>query len=264
VELRLTVHARPHRQVAAVLAIVAMIAGTAVAAPKKADAKAAFDRGVKAYQAGDYEAASAALGESYELEADAETLFAWAQSERKLDRCDKAIELWTKLQKFDLPKENRAAIDQKIDECKRLLAEQPPPEPTPDPVPVDPVPVETRPIEDPPPPERDGPRSRWKDPIGLAMIGLGVAGLATGTVFTLQARSADQDKDSAPTYDEFVRLRDRAESKGKLGLIGLGVGGALVAGGIVWIMTRPSGGERPPVSAWFVEGGGGVVVTGGF
>jgi hypothetical protein len=97
------------------------------------------------------------------------------------------------------------------------------------------------------------------------MVGLGVAGLATGTVFTLQARSADKDKDSAPTYDEFVRLRDKAESKGKIGMISLAAGGALVAGGLVWILTRPSGDrERPAVTGWIDEGGGGLVYTSGF
>jgi hypothetical protein len=253
-----------------VIAIVALVAAPAVAAPKKADAKAAFDKGVKAYQAGDYAAASAALGESYKLEGDAETLFAWAQAERKLDHCDKAIELWGMLERYDLPKENRAAIAQKIDECKEILAKRAPPEPTPEPTPVttQPEPTEPTRVELPPPPEHEKRGSRWKDPVGLTMLGLGVAGLATGTVFTLQARSADKDKDNAPTYDEFVRLRDRAESKGKLGMIGLAAGGALVAGGLVWILTRPDGdsGERAPapVTGWIDEHGGGLVLTGGF
>jgi hypothetical protein len=98
------------------------------------------------------------------------------------------------------------------------------------------------------------------------MLGVGVGGLAAGTVFMLQARSADHDKANATSYDDFLAARDRAESRGKLGTIALAAGGAFVVGGIVWIMTRPSGEHPPPVSGW-IDGdgtGGGLTFTGGF
>jgi len=268
VDRRLTVHAGSHRQVAVVVALgLALGAAPATAAPKQPEARAAFDRGVKAYTAGDYEAASAALDESFAIEPDAETLFAWAQAERKLDHCDRAIALWERLGGFDLPDENKTAITQKIDECKEVLANQAPvenPNPADDTRPVDAditAPVEPVTPTDPGTPRH---RSRWKNPVGLSLLGAGAVGLGIGTVFMIQAGSADSAKNNAATYDEFIAQRDRAKSKGRIGVVGLAAGTALVAGGLAYILTRPSGAERPPVSAWVDGHGGGLVLTGGF
>ena len=79
-----------------------------------------------AYQKGDFAAASEALANSFRIEPDVETLFAWAQSERQLEHCDKAIELFEKLLTFDLPAENKKVVRGKIDECKALLPPQQP------------------------------------------------------------------------------------------------------------------------------------------
>ena len=74
-----------------------------------------------AYTSNDYAMAGEALGQSYALEPDVETLFAWAQTERKLERCDKASELYGKLLAYDLPDENKAAIRTKLEECKAII-----------------------------------------------------------------------------------------------------------------------------------------------
>jgi hypothetical protein len=263
VDRRLAVHAGPHRQVAVAVAIgLALIAVPAAAAPRKATARAAFDRGVKAYKANDFAAASKALGQSFELEPDPETLFAWAQAERKLDHCETAIDLWTRMSTFDLPAENRNVVKAKIDECKEVLAKA---APAPVPVEVAPQPDDPPEASPPRPPVRDhGRRARWKDPAGLSLLGLGAVGLGVGTTFMLQARSADKAKDRATSYQEFLDQRDRATSKGRVGMIGLVAGGALVVGGVVWFVTHGGHDERPAVSAWIGGDGGGVVVAGGF
>ena len=251
-ERRLAVHARASRQVTLVAVALALAAGPAAAAPKGAAAKAAFQRGVKAYEAKDWAAASEALGESFALEADAETLFAWAQAERQLEHCEKAIELFGRLEQFDLPEENRQVVRERIEECKAKL---PPPAPaisTEPPVPAD---------EPPPAPPK---RRRWyKDPIGLSLLGAGVVGVGVGTGFLVAASSADSAAGEAATYDEFVRLDDRAKSRGTVGVIGLSVGVAFAGAGVIWYLTR--GGddaERARVSGWIDRGGGGLAVTG--
>jgi hypothetical protein len=136
------------------------------------------------------------------------------------------------------------------------------PEPTPAPV-VAPVPDPVPP--GPERPERKDPPSKWKDPVGLSMIGLGLVGLGVGGAFMFQARSAEQEKKDANGVDHeaFLAARDRAESKGKVGMIGLAAGGALLVGGFVWIMTR-SPKEQPVLGAWADGDGGGLVLTGGF
>jgi tetratricopeptide (TPR) repeat protein len=283
VERRLAVHAGAARRLVAVV-LALCVATPVAAAPRKGKARVLFDRGVKAYQAGDYATAAAALDESYAIETDVETLYAWAQAERKLEHCDRAIALWEKLLALDLPKKNKQAIQLKIDDCSAELAKQqaiapkpgPPakpepsstPEPAPDePGPDEPVATATTTADLAPrrelPPEDTG-RSRWKNPIGLSLIGVGVIGLGAGTVFLLQARSADAAKDDAATYGEFLDKRDEARSKGTLSVVGYAAGAVLIGGGIAWILTRPDG-ERAGLSAWIApDGGGGVVLSGGF
>lgn len=260
-ERRVPVHARAHRQaLSAVLAAVVLAgaASPAVAAPKSPEAKAAFDRGVAAYTKGDFAAASAELEKSFVLEEDVETLFAWAQTERQLDRCDKAVLLYKKLLAAELPEENRAAIQTKLAECEaQAPAPAPDPVPAPDPAPA-PVPVE------PPPPMPEEGRAWWKDPIGGGLVGAGVIGVGLGTVFLMSARSADQDKDSAPTYGEFQRLEDRAESRGRIGVIATIAGVGLIAGGVVWYVTQKKT-ERPAqVTGWLSPDGGGLAAVGRF
>lgn len=107
-------------------------AATADARPKRPASKKEFDRGVVAYQKGNFAAAAEALGKSYELEHDLDTLFAWAQTERKLDHCDKAIDLYQKLLESNLPAANKAAVEAKLGECRAIIAAQAP-KPRPEP-----------------------------------------------------------------------------------------------------------------------------------
>lgn len=133
---RFPVHAgASRRQALRVFAAAVLLASSpAVAAPKGAQAKAAFERGVTAYQKQDYAGAAEALGKSFALEGDVETLYAWAQAERQQDHCSKAMELYEKILKFDMPDENKQVVRTKLDECKAIMAAQKPP-------PVEPPPV---------------------------------------------------------------------------------------------------------------------------
>lgn len=261
-ERRVAVHARAPRQEVRWLAAVALVIGasTASAAPKGADAKAAFDAGVAAYTKGDFVAASEALSKSYDLEPDIETLFAWAQTERKLDRCDQASALYAKLLAADIPAENKAVVREKFDECQKILAAQAPKEPDKAAV------VVSAPVQSPPPPPEphESARAWWKDPIGGALVGVGVIGLGVGGVFIVQARSADKDKASAPSYGEFQRLEDRAESRGKLGVAALIGGGVLVTAGIVWYATHRSSSKQTTVTGWIDSDSGGIAALGRF
>ncbi len=235
-ERRLAIHART-----AVIAAASLLASTASAAPKGADARAAFDKGVAAYKKADYAGASEALGRSFSLEADADTLYAWAQTERKLNHCDKAVELYERLLTMDLPDANKSAVRQQIDECNAIIAAQKPAETTPPRVDASPSPSEapsvTAPVERAEPPSAPSP---WLSPVGLGLIGLGAIGLGAGGVFLAQASSADSDKDAATTYGDFKRFDERATSRGRLGVIAAASGAALVTMGIVYIVTRKS------------------------
>src|SRR5262249_7080555 len=202
-----------------------LVGGVEDARPKRRDARAAFDRGGGACQKGNYEAASEALGKSFELERDVDTLFAWAQTERKLDHCDKAIGLYEQLLTFILPQANRTAVEQKLAECRAMIAPSPatpappPSEPVapvaPPPPPATPTP---RPVAAPPPavaPPPEAPRaaevasgrSWYTDPIALSLLGAGVVAGGVGAGFLVAAESASNGSKSATDRPTALSLK---------------------------------------------------------
>lgn len=268
------------------LAVVSL-ASAAEAKPKRRDAKVAFDRGVAAYKKNNFEAASAALGKSFDLERDVDTLFAWAQSERKLEHCEKAIELYEKLLTFDLPAANKEAVETKLTECRTQLlmndhkTEPPPVTPAPGAPPptTPPVAPKVEPTPESPPaadhaviapattPMTDtqsGGRAWYKDPIALGLVGTGTVATGVGIGFWLSGKSAHGQIDGASDYGKAQQLDDQAQSRRKIGLITTGVGGALVIGGVVWIVTHRHATEQHAITGWLAPGSGGLAVTGAF
>lgn len=245
--------------------VLASLASPADAKPKRRDAAAAFDRGVAAYQKSDFAAASDALGKSFELEADPDTLFAWAQSERKLDHCDKAVELYEKLLAFTLPDANRAAVAQNRDECKQILAAQaPPPAAEPAPAPA-PPPVMAAPAPTPAPASPESTQSWYKDPLSLGLVGGGVVGLGVGTGLLVSANSLNNQAHSARSYQTFHDDSTRAKSRGNLGIAVGAAGAVLTIGGVAWIVMHLRRDEAPPpVTGWLGPSGGGLAYTSGF
>jgi len=263
VERRFPVHAGAHRQ--ALIVALALVSSTAVGAPKGAAAKKAFDKGVKAYTAGDYATAAEAMKKSYELETDPETLFAWAQAERKQEHCDKALDLYNELLVYDLPAANKQVIETQIGECKQILAAKEPPKQEPPPKePEPPAPKEDK--AEAPPPETSAPegsRPWWKDPVGDGLVLAGVAGLVVGGIELSAAASADSSKTNATSYTDFKKFSDQATSDGKTGVIAASAGAALVAVGVIWYATHREHHEQA-VTGWLSPTGGGLAVTGGF
>jgi tetratricopeptide (TPR) repeat protein len=294
VERRLTVHAgadaeeviagRGSRGWIVALAVVSIAgaASSADARPKRRDARRDFDRGVAAYQKGNYEAASDALGKSYAAEHDADTLFAWAQTERKLEHCDKAMELYQLLLAFNLPVANKTAVEQKITECREIIAVQAPrPEATPPPAPPATPSVPAEPVIPPPappapaigplatspdaPPPAVPPAYTWyRDPITLALLGAGVVGTGIGAGFLISARTEHLAVADAANLDEARQHSDNARSRRNLGFITGGLGVALLGGGATWLMLHRGSGERRTVTGWLAPGGGGLAIGGAF
>lgn len=265
-ERRLAVLAGPSRQVIARGVIAALLVATpAMAAPKGKAARAEFDLGVSLYKRQDYEGARAALERSAHLERDVETLFAWAQAERQLGNCAKAIELYEQLLDLPMPAANKRAIRPKIDECKAMLATQPA-EPTPvEPTPVEPAEPQPAPRPRPPEPPRPSPSSSGlTHPVGIGLLGAGALGLAVGGYFLYDGRQADLDSRVATNYFEYARLREAADTQGTRGVIAAGIGGAFVVAGIIWYATRGSAGRDAPVTGWLAPEGGGLAARGRF
>ncbi|HEX3473857.1 MAG TPA: hypothetical protein VHT91_02385 [Kofleriaceae bacterium] len=273
-----------------VLAAVSLAAArSADARPKRRDAKAAFDRGVAAYQKGNYQGASDALAKSFELERDVDTLFAWAQTERKLDHCDKALELYQQLLTFNLPSANRSAVEAKLFECREIVAQQKPPpvapappppsEPAPAPPPPPSAPAVTPPVAavvpapapvsppapEAPPAEPRAPYAFYKDPVALGLGGAGIVAAGVGVGFLVAAHSASTNAKTASTYQQVHDDNGKVDQRNKLGGGGLIAGGVLVAGGVGWVLwKRHDAGEQRTVTGWLTPGGGGLVIAGPF
>lgn len=256
-ERRFAVLARANYQ--ALIVLLTALSATATAAPKQPAAKAAFDEGVRAFGSKDYAAAAAALKASFALEDDTDTMFAWAQAERLSGNCEDAKVLFERLLERKLPEANANAVRAAMEDCT-------PPEPVepPDPTPVEPPP----PVVQPPEPQQpvDTPRAWFLDPVGGALTVAGVAGIGVGIGFFVSARSADQAKDSAMTYGEFAKHRDKAEQNGTIAVIAGGAGLVLLGAGIAWYATRDASTERTTPTAWFdpASSSGGFAVSGSF
>jgi tetratricopeptide (TPR) repeat protein len=287
VGVRLGVPAAAPRQliavVAAALAIGAFAQTAAVAAPKTGHARADFERGVKAYQKQDYKTAAEAFSASYDAEADTETMFAWAQTERQLGRCDTAIDLYNRLLAGSLQAANREAIEKAKTECRELLAAMVgkpggKPEHVPtgsderdsgdttdagtgsagdDTVTVEqPVTVTRRAHVD---------HQWWQDPVGDTLTGFGVAGLVLAATFDIESQSRYAAASNVSTEKEYDSELARANTDRSIA-IATGVGGGLALGiGISWYVLH-HGDEEPKrhhaLSGWIGNGGVGMVVGG--
>jgi hypothetical protein len=279
-ERRFAVHARAHRQALTALAAIVLAGSPASAAPKGRAAKAQFDKGVAAYSKNDYAAASTAFGKSYALEVDVETLFAWAQAERKQGHCDKASELYVTLLAAKLPAQNKSVVQGQLEECKRILddqakaeqaradqaradqarSESPTGSPTQAPssaAPADVVGHADVTLHD--------EASPWfKDATGDALVGLGIVSVAVGGVMLLSSHSAASASDTAPTYDQFKILDDKAKTRGMIGVIATGAGAALIIGGVIRYAARSTSTESTTVTGWLDPHSSGIAITGGW
>jgi hypothetical protein len=85
--------------------------------------------------------------------------------------------------------------------------------------------------------------------LGLVVVGVGVAGMAVGTVFGLQASSKNDDAGAhcrgSLCDAEGIRLDKQGRDDATISTIGFIAGGALAAGGLVLLLTAPSGREKP-------------------
>lgn len=151
------------------------------------------------------------------------------------------------------------------------------PEEEPPPVVAPPPPKE----EEPPPPPPDGPDPvEESDGSGQATLGyvlgaVGVIGLGVGTIFGLQASSKDSDADKEcfqgdpnRCTDKGVKLGDDAQSAATLSTVGFIAGGALLATGLVLVITAGGSNKeqarRFEVAPAVGQRGGGVWMRGAF
>jgi len=123
-------------------------------------------------------------------------------------------------------------------------------------------------IAQPPPQETGSPPGKTQRIVGLAVGGVGIVGLALGTVFGLQAKSKNDDASSAcpdPSHcsQAGIDLDKKAHDAATISTIGFIAGGALLAGGAVLFFTAPSGSPaaEPAASVGVRATPGGAAMT---
>ena len=109
-----------------------------------------------------------------------------------------------------------------------------------------------------------GARRWYSDPIALSLLGAGAVASGVGVGFLVSAQSASSKSKTAPDYPTAQSLKHTAEQRGTIGMVSTIGGGALLAGGVVWIVLHRDTRERRAVTGWLSPGGGGLAITGPF
>jgi tetratricopeptide (TPR) repeat protein len=223
--------------IAAILVVSAAAAradGTSTPAPA---AKPFVDAGVAAYGAADYETAAREFAAAYKIDPKPAMLYAWAQSLRLGNHCVEAIDAYRRYLATSPNEAQSAAARNGISLCERAR-------------PAEPAASSTEPARSAASPAIDDPRPRrwYADPLGGALVIGGVASIGVGVGFLVRS---SQNRDAAldATYrEDFVEQLDAATLQRRIGAVGLGLGAALVTGGILRYVTRrdePSGAQGP-------------------
>ncbi len=177
---------------------------------------------------------------SFELEANAVTLWGWAQATRQASGCRDAVPLYQRFTK--MVDEGSPAYDvarEAIVDCATEMAEE---DETPATVPdvdsgmdtgddgTDAIEPDTEAPDDDPP--RDRKQRPWhRDPLGGVLVGVGLGTVAAGAGVLIAAQV--QSSQQAPTYGMFAEQSDRIATMRIAGGVVLGVGAALLIGGVV-------------------------------
>jgi tetratricopeptide (TPR) repeat protein len=252
---------------------VLLVAPSVLADTKLEKARAHYQAGEAAFQAGDYDRAIMEFSAAYELSPRPVLLFNLgaayrrrAESQHYLADLRQALEDYQRY--LEAEPNGKGADDARAYVAilqKEIEARSAPPpvEPSPQlPVPAPPPALAPPPSAVATPPARDEPivedAHRSFRIAGLASAGVGVALVGAGVFFALQARSLDADLGAlAGRWDQ--DLYDRAHAAQRNAVIGLAGGGVAIAGGAVlyFVLGRPAPVAVQPT-------GSGLAVSGRF
>jgi hypothetical protein len=205
--------------------------------PKSKPARKLILEGQQAAEGGDYATAVEKYQASFELEANAVTLWGWAQATRQATGCRDAVPLFQRFSR--MVEEGSAAYDyarEAIVDCADEMVEEDETATTEAPTESEteevsePPPPEVEPSTDDPPPDRKA-RPWHRDPLGGVLVGVGAATAAAGAGVLIAAQL--QSGQGAPTYGMFAEKSDRIDTMRIAGGVVLGVGAALLIGGVV-------------------------------
>lgn len=189
-----------------------------------------FKKSADAYLKGDFTQAIALLDEAYQLDPQPVLLYNLARAHEGLGHLDEAITLYERYLTQEPTSPDRGAIEQRIVTLRRQRDERAAVEKDRAQVEKERAAVERQRAAPPPPPPPPRPRSIYPYVVG----GAGVVGLVTGTVFGLLANSKKNEATDEKTQTTAVDIRSTGKSFATVSTVSFVIGGALVAGGVVW------------------------------
>ncbi|MGE0397522.1 MAG: tetratricopeptide repeat protein [Kofleriaceae bacterium] len=215
----------------AVLAV-ALLASSVSHADTDPAAAARLKAGHEHFGAGRFSDALVEYHAAYKLDPDPDTLFAIAQTERKLGQCHLALPHYREYlaSRSDFPNEVKGVIA----ECWMQL---PPPE-------------GNKPCPSAPSVESGLPW--YKNPASGAVLA-GTVSFAVGVGFLFASSSTRDQADSAQFSDDFDRLLDEATGERRIGVTFLITGALLAGGGVAYyFVTKPR--SQQPTTAVTTDG----------
>jgi len=193
------------------------------------EARGFYERGLRLYADKNYPAAIAEFHAGYAIEPRREFLFAEAQAKRLSGDCAGAVGLYQKFLETEPTAAQVNATQMGLARCAQQMAAAPAPTAvTPQPQPqAATATVETKPAATPtlppaPPPVSSRVPPWYRDAPGTALLGAGGGFLAA----SFAARG------SGPSYDEYARQWQTAESRWKVAMVALVAGGLLTGAAI--------------------------------
>ncbi len=187
------------------------------------DAAKHRDAGNAAYRDKDWAAAAREFEAAYKDDPGPELLYAWAQAEKFAGHCDLALELYKKYLNADISPVNVERARANIAVCEKEVAHAPKPPPPP-------PPHDEQPPQPPPPETEPGPW--YTSRLGDGLVAGSVISAIVGFVYLSKSSGSKDRADTAPSLDAFNADLADATHQREVGGVMLGIGGALLAGGV--------------------------------
>lgn len=229
------------RRLTSVLVITASTMSLAHAdeAADKKRGRALWADAMKKYDLGAFEEAIKTYEEAYRLLPNPQILNNLGQAERQLHNYERAIFYFRSYLRYEPNAPNRGAIEQLITELQGLSAAQKTSnEHPPDTVHTPPVaPAATQPSPSPVVAE-----AYWyQDPIGWTLAGAGLVAIGVGTGFIIHSNGLADDAKTAQDQREAQSKLDSSQTFEIAGGVTLGIGAALIVGGVVKMILHDKG-----------------------
>jgi len=173
-----------------------------------------FQRGSAAYASKDFVTARSEFATAYELDPSSQNLWSWAQSERMSGRCAEALPLYRKYLGYATTPGKKKYTTQYIEVCESQL----------------------------PPPW-------YTNKLGGALSVTGVIALGLGIGFVAASHATESAAYVEPkNIGEFEQKLDEAGTQRTIGAVSIGVGLALIAGGVTVYVLHTRGHEQQIVA----------------